>query len=51
VIELLDATLIGVHPSRRTAPWLGYGRSFNWALDREIITTSPIARMKLPAVE
>lgn len=51
VIELLDEIADRGAPVQANRTLARLRTLFNWALDREVITTSPLARMKLPTVE
>ena len=51
MIELLDGITDRGAPVQANRTLARLRTLFNWALDREIITTSPFARMKLPTVE
>jgi integrase len=51
VIELLDGIADRGSPIQANRTFARLRTLFNWALDREIIITSPVARMKLPRVE
>jgi integrase len=51
VVELLDGIADRGAPVQANRTLARLRTLFNWAVDREIIATSPLARMKLPTVE
>lgn len=51
VVELLDAVADRGAPVQANRTLARLRTLFNWAIDREIIATSPLARMKRPTVE